>query len=666
MKQISLTLLFVLTVFFADAQIWIEDWDGGNTTNPPSFTYENYCTSRDYLDSLCIEGAGCNNEMNADYLYNGVTGQFFGARDTDHNGCAGNVNGETMSFTGIDISSCAYPNVTYLCVKIVESRNMAGPFGAEWGTSCGCEDTWDGNTSVQFRASIDGAAFTPVTQVEAFNGSDTRPGIDIGCDGNADDAGDTEITDTFLEYCFELPQLGASLDLEIEFIGFNTAGEDVGIDDIAIHCEADETTLPAGSTFLPACTPFTSTPPGTLWKENFDGTNTTGIDFSFPCIIDDSRDYFGVVCNPGGPCGNDDINADYSYVNATGSFFGARDINGDPCMDDNPQTSMATGIDISSCAGASTLILCFDIAESDSQPREGMDTWDGNQSVANNNSFVTFTVNIDGTANDIISFAAIANNNSGPANDTNCDGTGDGTALTEAFSNYCVELPSLGSNLDLAFTIGGLNTDGDDVAIDNICIICNDNPVDLPSTPVISCVVATVPVELVYFEGQKVENESLLSWQTAAEWNNDYFEVQHSVNGVDFYPIGRIQGNGTTNELLTYDFIHNRPAIGANYYRLKQMDFNGEFDLSETIILVHDDESKEGKIFPNPGNSNVIFEGESSTLEFFNIQGQKLLEIETDSGYTNLDISKLEIGYYLVKINAKNGESSVLNFVKSK
>lgn len=664
MKQITLTLLLIFPLLVS-GQLWIEDWDGGNMTNPPSFSYEDYCTSRDYLDTICIDDGTCNNEMNADYIYNSASGQFFGARDVDHNGCTADLLGETLTFSGIDISSCVFPNVTYLCVKVVESRNMGGPFGAEWSTSCGCEDTWDGNTSLQFKASVDGAAFTPVTNVEAFNGSDSRPGFDIGCDGNADDAGDTEITDTFLEYCFELPALGSSLDLEIEFIGFNTGGEDVAIDDIAVYCEPDETTLPAGATFLPACTPFTEIDPSTIWKENFDGSNSSGVNFSFPCIIDDSRDYFGVVCNPGGPCGSDDINADYSYNNASGSFFGARDINGDPCMDDNPQTSTASGIDISSCTGASAMYLCFDIAESDSQPREGTDTWDGNQSTSTNNSFVTFSVDIDGIANDVISFAAVGNNNSGPANDTNCDGVGDGALITDSFSTFCVELPSLGSTMDLSFTIGGLNTDGDDVAIDNICVQCVDDIADLPVPPVVSCV-PVVPVNLTYFEGQKENEYSVLSWETAQEFDNDYFEIQHSLNGADFRTIGRIQGFGTVSTSQNYEFIHNNPGQGINYYRLKQVDFNGAYENSHTVLIDHPNRKTENKIFPNPASNSLFFIGEESTLEFINIQGQKIMDTQTSGDKANINISNLELGYYLIRVTNKNGETSFLHFVKSK
>ena len=51
--------------------------------------------------------------------------------------------------------------------------------------------------------------------------------------------------------------------------------------------------------------------------------------------------------------------------------------------------------------------------------------------------------------------------------------------------------------------------------------------------------------------------------------------MKQSTNGIDFQTIGQIKGQDTTTAVSTYTFEHNTPSVGINYYRLKQMDFNG-------------------------------------------------------------------------------------------
>jgi len=309
--RLAIALIFILPTMVT-AQIWTEDFDGSNPTNPFAFP----CViddSRDYLGIVCLDGGPCgNDDINSDYTpgYLGVTGSFFGARDINGDPC-GTAESDTPAREG--------------------------------------SDTWDGNqnpptsdTFVTFSVSIDGGTSANVISFAAVGNNNTGPAVDLGCDGSGDGA---LITSTFTQYCSQLPMVGSSLDLSITIGGMNTDGDDVAIDNIEIFCG----TPPSGA-IIPSCTPFVN--PGALFSEDFDGLNG-GNPFSFPCVIDDSRDYFGIVCLDGGPCGSDDINSDYTsgYSGVTGNFFGARDINGDPCGTEDPVTSTAPGIDISSCGG---------------------------------------------------------------------------------------------------------------------------------------------------------------------------------------------------------------------------------------------------------------------------------------------------------------------------
>jgi hypothetical protein len=490
-RILAISMLFL--PMSADAQLWSENFDGSNTTNPPIFSRQCF-SPKDYINVVCQNGNGCDNEIEDIFVFfdaDGVTpysgGQYLAVRDMDHQDCANNASlNETISFNGINISA-GTGEILYVCFDVAEGRNINGSDA----DSSGNEDTWDGSSNVTISASVDGAAFTTVTAIEAFDNSNTRPGIDVNCDGKADDAGEPELTNVFTRYCFELPTSGNLLDLEIAINELNTQGEDIAFDNILVYDCA-----PASGTILNACTPFS--PSSLFFLEDFDGSNNQA-SFVPDCEFNqngDGRDYHGVTCLHDGSCPNSiDMNDDYTYFNVTGDFFGARDMNGENCngggnSGDTPITTTASGIDISACLSGTSIFLCFDIAESDTPNREGADTWDGNQSNPNSNSFLTFSASVDGgPATDIISFAAIANNNTGPAQDTNFDGTGDGMEVTGTFTTFCAQIPLTGASLDLSFTIGGLNTDGDDVALDNIALYCTNDVAMLPTsmTPVTAC-----------------------------------------------------------------------------------------------------------------------------------------------------------------------------------
>jgi hypothetical protein len=88
------------------------------------------------------------------------------------------------------------------------------------------------------------------------------------------------------------------------------------------------------------------------------------------------------------------------------------------------------------------------------------------------------------------------------------------------------------------------------------------------------------PVELVHFKVDFWEEDVMIEWQTATEIQNDYFVLEHSRDGRYFVELGSVLGAGNSNQILDYDFLHNNPNSGINYYRLKQVDFDGSYAYS--------------------------------------------------------------------------------------
>jgi hypothetical protein len=117
-----------------------------------------------------------------------------------------------------------------------------------------------------------------------------------------------------------------------------------------------------------------------------------------------------------------------------------------------------------------------------------------------------------------------------------------------------------------------------------------------------------LPVDLISFVGEHQNGFNKIDWKTASELNNDYFELERSATGETFSTITRISGRGTVNELSSYNFLDEEPMVGNNYYRLKQVDFDGKFEYSHIILVKN--EGTGGvfniSVFPNPLSKGTL------------------------------------------------------------
>lgn len=96
----------------------------------------------------------------------------------------------------------------------------------------------------------------------------------------------------------------------------------------------------------------------------------------------------------------------------------------------------------------------------------------------------------------------------------------------------------------------------------------------------------TLPVELLMFEVDSLRNKAIIKWRTGLEINNDYFILEHSIDGISFESIGRVYGQGNSLVQNDYSFIHMRPNPNkVNYYRLRQVDFDESEEVFEIKTL---------------------------------------------------------------------------------
>lgn len=117
--------------------------------------------------------------------------------------------------------------------------------------------------------------------------------------------------------------------------------------------------------------------------------------------------------------------------------------------------------------------------------------------------------------------------------------------------------------------------------------------------------IVVLPVKLQNFDAVLNNNQTELSWSTLTEENNDYFSIERSTDGKHFEEIAQLEGANHSTELIEYEYTDRAPLAGDNYYRLKQLDYDGRFAYSSVqSVSLNSNENliDDFKLFPNPVN----------------------------------------------------------------
>jgi len=183
----------------------------------------------------------------------------------------------------------------------------------------------------------------------------------------------------------------------------------------------------------------------------------------------------------------------------------------------------------------------------------------------------------------------------------------------------------------------------------------------------------TLPVTLTSFKATKQSNSVRLNWVTASEQNNSYFTVLRAGDDKNFLPIGKVNGNGTTNITKEYSLADYKPLAGSNYYKLSQTDFDGTtkeigevqhitFDFSSTsLTVVQQTEQSTVKATLNAAKAD------KANFAIYNISGNALYQVQLNinSGINEiLAPVSLNKGVYILKVKTQSGETWQAKFVK--
>ncbi|MFN8306354.1 MAG: M4 family metallopeptidase [Ferruginibacter sp.] len=177
-----------------------------------------------------------------------------------------------------------------------------------------------------------------------------------------------------------------------------------------------------------------------------------------------------------------------------------------------------------------------------------------------------------------------------------------------------------------------------------------------------------LPIKLVSFTGVKNNNTSLLTWVTSFEQNNDRFEIEVSTDGVTYKKIGTVASRGNSTNDQKYNFTDLLPGDGMNYYRLKQVDKDGQFSYSD-IVKLDFDLGRFMRVSPNPANEwiNVVM-GKPYPGTMFRIYSfdGKLVQTEKQTTLSRsqaIHVASLAPGTYLLEATI-GGQKFTQRFVK--
>jgi hypothetical protein len=175
-----------------------------------------------------------------------------------------------------------------------------------------------------------------------------------------------------------------------------------------------------------------------------------------------------------------------------------------------------------------------------------------------------------------------------------------------------------------------------------------------------------LPLELLKFEGRSQEDRIYLSWETGEEINHSHFEIQHSIDAVNFFNIGKVYHPIMEGLTQQYSYNHDFPNEGINYYRLKQIDYDDIFEYSSVIsINFENNRLYKPKLFPNPTADQIQFstpiEGRYSII---NVLGEILKQGELSSN-ASIDVHSLKTGSYYLMIENTNSGRQYFSFIKT-
>jgi hypothetical protein len=168
-----------------------------------------------------------------------------------------------------------------------------------------------------------------------------------------------------------------------------------------------------------------------------------------------------------------------------------------------------------------------------------------------------------------------------------------------------------------------------------------------------------LPIELVSFDCKVLDSKAHLTWRTASETQNAHFLVQHSTDGVTFRDLAQIPGKGDSQVENHYEYLHENPSPGTNYYRLKQVDFDGNFEYSHIVSVNIEQTQGKVQVYPNPFSDGFRVEvsaadGLPVPARLYDGLGRQVWQGIILETMQSLELPGLPVGVFLLEVEWSN------------
>jgi len=640
---------------------------------------------------------------NINATFSGTTGSFFAAQDIDAAPTPGSGGNATLTISGIDITGCSGLS---LSIDLAEDDD-------------GSNNDWDDTDFLHITGSIDGGAAQNIIWIEGAGGFNTAPFIDTDFDGDGDG---TEITSAFQTFTNAISGTGSTLTITIS-MHLDSGDEDIAFDNISISgtgCSSctGPVTEPTNEATALTSSNIACTTADLSWTLGADATNSLVV-ISTSAITGAPVD--GTHYTANAVYGSGDIlNAgEYIIYNGTGNsvsisgltagtnyFITIFEYNGavNNCEENyltgGTSTSFTTN---TGCVSTDPLIqsILYNACGSSEGTDEIVYFTTGtdplsidditinypNQTYCNTCSGVSGTV--DGGNLNNSTYVNDLNTTAGctifayadpiPANSDVMIFTGNPPSTVLDYSSQCgsSNLPvyvifndnssttgrfansatrdltiDFGNGTSETVTYDGSQQSGDGATAN---YDANGNVSYATST---DCVYP-LPIKLGQFYLNQSDQNITIYWTTLSETNCDYFEVQKSMDGINFTTIGKVIGSGNTTHEIRYRFTDYELTDGTVYYRLKQFDFDGKYDFSFTITTNNSSNS----IFYS--TENIYFNlndakpNQSYRVNIYNLSGQLINTTFTNGNNT---IHWSEKGLFIIEIPELDIRQKITSF----
>jgi|GEM_PF-4567286 len=187
---------------------------------------------------------------------------------------------------------------------------------------------------------------------------------------------------------------------------------------------------------------------------------------------------------------------------------------------------------------------------------------------------------------------------------------------------------------------------------------------DLIANAIVLANILVLPVEIIHFDAERQDQRARLFWETSIETNNKGFDVQHSIDGTRWSSIGWVESVGNSNQQTNYELFHENPAVGRNYYHLKQIDNNGTVQQTE-IRFVDFDSNSSALLYPNPAGDYVnisVQNGQPNSIAIYDSKG--VLRLTATGNSTTIALTGLEAGAYFCALSFQDRKDLVIPFIK--